>query len=316
MFCEKCGKEVNAGDKFCESCGSPIGKKKKEKVPFYKNKWLWIYLIISVVGWTLFGDDSETHSKKEDNYNTEETHSSENVQLSEEKESEIEDTQLSTEEVVAISGDLYKDVQDGLLYSNVEGQITDKKGNVLSVYSYLEVLENGAIWDGECILEGLFAGAGGKIVLDIPGDETTDIKDVDYAYLYGGVLDSVINEFYGYNIYYVLHDLNNDGYLDLILQSGTCNADMGFEVYTTDGTRNTYLGRIEGLITAFYEYEKGNGIYVDYEGGDGRTVRLITIEGNYLMENTIYSGLYEHMPELDMLKNKIEDRLLSEGFTW
>ena len=48
------------------------------------------------------------------------------------------------------------------------GNVIDKNGNIIPEYSYLTVLENGYVSDGECVLEGLFAGAGGKLIYNIP----------------------------------------------------------------------------------------------------------------------------------------------------
>lgn len=90
---------------------------------------------------------------------------------SSEGESVFEKQDMNTE----ITGDLGIDVQNGLLYSNENGQITDKDGKVIDCYADIAVLPNGALTNDVVIYESYFAGAGGKIIFEQP-------KEVEYEY--------------------------------------------------------------------------------------------------------------------------------------
>jgi uncharacterized membrane protein YvbJ len=46
QFCEKCGKEVNEGDKFCQSCGVRL---EKAEARGNKRGLLWVSLVIGFV---------------------------------------------------------------------------------------------------------------------------------------------------------------------------------------------------------------------------------------------------------------------------
>lgn len=87
-----------------------------------------------------------------------------NIEILERAVSFENDTETSGE----ITGELGLDVQNELLYSNEDGQITDKDGNIIDAYGNIHVLPNGALTDDIIIYESYFAGAGGKIVQDIP----------------------------------------------------------------------------------------------------------------------------------------------------
>lgn len=65
MYCKNCGKEISAGAKFCQECGTPVTepiqpqvgpeiipevKSKKAKKPFYKRWWFWVIVVILVLG--------------------------------------------------------------------------------------------------------------------------------------------------------------------------------------------------------------------------------------------------------------------------
>lgn len=70
--------------------------------------------------------------------------------------------------------DFTDDVKEGLIYGSKDGEIVDKNGNIIEQYSYITVLEDGSLSDGENILEGYYSGAGGKILFRDKGElETT-----------------------------------------------------------------------------------------------------------------------------------------------
>jgi hypothetical protein len=71
------------------------------------------------------------------------------------------------------------DVGEALLYANEEGQIVDACGKVIPEYSYITVLENGSLSDGECILEGYSLSRNGQIECYLVGDvELEDVGEI------------------------------------------------------------------------------------------------------------------------------------------
>ncbi|MBQ7775534.1 MAG: DUF4190 domain-containing protein [Lachnospiraceae bacterium] len=105
--------------------------------------------------------------------NIEANHSLEQeTDIRQESLAEDESMNMLEEHSVDLSYDLTQDASKGLLYSNTHGQIVDIYENVIPEYSYITVLENGSLSDGECILEGLFVGAGGEIIFEVPGTVT------------------------------------------------------------------------------------------------------------------------------------------------
>lgn len=87
-------------------------------------------------------------------------------------ELEIERTEASDYTTSGLSYDIYEDVINGMVYSNYEGQLTDSNGQVIAEYSYIEILDNGCLYDtmGENLMEGLFVSAGGKIIYEEPAE--------------------------------------------------------------------------------------------------------------------------------------------------
>lgn len=70
----------------------------------------------------------------------------------------------------ALAYDLSTDVENGMLYSDDSGCIVDSNGNIIPEYEYINVLDNGYISDGECVLEGYCVDTNGQIVSYIPGE--------------------------------------------------------------------------------------------------------------------------------------------------
>lgn len=63
-----------------------------------------------------------------------------------------------------LSYDLYTDIEKTLLYSDGEGNIVDCYGTIIPEYSYITILENNVLSDGECILEGVEVSESGQLV--------------------------------------------------------------------------------------------------------------------------------------------------------
>lgn len=145
--------------------------------------------------------------------------------------------------------------------------------------------------------------------------EKTEIIEVDYQYIYGGVMDMVLSEaseqIGGADwIAYTYYDMNNDGYLEFFVQTGTSNADIGWEVYSTDGDLTEYWGRISGNCT-LYENAKGVGIYTYYGHMDYERITYIAVENGNLVEEIIPKEQHNKV-KAGMVQ--IETRLLDESY--
>lgn len=125
----------------------------------------------------------------------------------------------------------------------------------------------------------------------------SEIIEVDYEYLYGDIMDSIINEVSesgGFPEYltYTYYDIDKDGYLEFFMQNGISNADMRFEVYSTkDGKTTFFLGEIQGVVS-LYEYPEGNGLYTDYGHTDHETVTFVYVKGDKLKQEVLYDNIY------------------------
>lgn len=86
--------------------------------------------------------------------------------------------------------DFDEDVKSGLLYSNEDGQITDKNGNVIPEYEYIEVEPRGGVLCYGEVMECYTAGAGGKIIYSIPESvEYSDDSEVDIENIWNNIID-------------------------------------------------------------------------------------------------------------------------------
>lgn len=103
-----------------------------------------------------------------------------------------------------------EDVQNGLLYGSENGTVTDKDGNEIPEYDYIEVQPNGGLLMYGEVAECYSAGAGGKIVFTIPpevdygadseisggatGYNLEMLPENDYGYLIEGSESRVVSE--------------------------------------------------------------------------------------------------------------------------
>ena len=99
-----------------------------------------------------------------------------------ETETTIMETTIETTEVSGITGDIYTDARNSLLYMSIsDGVVVDFDGNVLDQYSGITCLENGALVteDGE-IIENLFVGTKEQIYYALSGAvETGTVVEVE-----------------------------------------------------------------------------------------------------------------------------------------
>lgn len=139
-------------------------------------------------------------------------------------------------------------------------------------------------------------------------EEETEIKESDYEYIYGGIVDSVLSDYSDYDyLYYTFYDVNKDGYLEFIVQHGTCSADIIFEVYSTNGNVAMKLGEIYGDL-ALYEYPDGNGFYTEYCQMDYQLINRVYEQDGVLVEEKVYEGggTAGYKEDLEMQKYPIE----------
>lgn len=95
------------------------------------------------------------------------------------------------EENAAITGDIDIDVANGLLFTNKDGEVCDKDGELISEYSGYSADPFGTINDAqENYVSGYHIGAGGKIYSN---DEYEKYSDSQYDYDYHGSLYSDMN---------------------------------------------------------------------------------------------------------------------------
>lgn len=145
--------------------------------------------------------------------------------------------------------------------------------------------------------------------------ETDEIQGIDYKAIYGDIVleNSIdVDSRGGISEYltYALYDMDQDGFDELILENGTCDADIVFDVYTTNGEGATMLGTIYGNC-AFYKVKDGNGIYADLSDRGHEIIAYIYVDGydlNYdiiLEQETENYGYYEGAA-IDELKYPIE----------
>ena len=80
--------------------------------------------------------------------------------------------------------------------------------------------------------------------------------DYDYLNLYGPLLDQIYQE-YGEYATYCVYDIDKNGVKELLLKTGTCEADYMFQIYTIENGDCVYLDEISGFHTAFYADENG-----------------------------------------------------------
>ena len=179
MFCRKCGTELKDEWQVCPNCGEPVNKtvdseKPEEKVeptskkPLYKDMRVWIVVAVAIclvlVGVILGRGSGKEDTKK----SSKKTEQAKNTGQTNEAEENNDPTE--------ISGDLYTDVENQLLYANDQGQITDKEGNVLDVYSNISVSDESLFdTDEDIILEGLFVDDNGMVYYEQP--EETEFDD-------------------------------------------------------------------------------------------------------------------------------------------
>ena len=155
-----------------------------------------------------------------------------------------------------------EDVKNGLLYSNEEGKITDKDGNVIPEYDDIEVEPNGGLLHYGDVMQCYVAGAGGKIVFSIPepvdyGDEDSNsTPEVLEWNITTGInyVDNGVTDVYG--------EFMDDGnYFDEVVSNAWFGDDgMPLAKYPPIGVR-----KIDGEWWKFYDEERGRFCYTNID---------------------------------------------------
>lgn len=153
---------------------------------------------------------------------------------------------------------------------------------------------------------------------DTTVESSVDTEDVDYGYIYGGIIDSICAEADDPDLVsYVLYDIDKDGYLEFLIQ----NNELGYDVYSTNGTETSYLGELSNANSlGLYEYKDGNGIYTDYCNMGYEAVKQVRIQNGALEKTTIFEGENDYDSEygrkFEELKDLIPTHTLQEGMIW
>lgn len=126
-----------------------------------------------------------------------------------------------------------------------------------------------------------------------------DINEMDY---YQETLNSYSNS--GQDSLYALYDLDSDGIEELIVSTGTCEADWRNDIYTIENDMVKSMGSFENTAT-LYKANDGNGIYAIYQHMDVEVVRQITKDGHQLGITVLSDGTESSEKIYDSNKNEI-----------
>ncbi len=130
---------------------------------------------------------------------------------------------------------------------------------------------------------------------DLTQNDNIASSEIDYLELYSKEINKIVSEVTNRldssaaeALDYAFYDIDKDGYLELIMDNGTCNADWKIEVFTTTDGKNVHkIGESYGIV-GLYEYPNENGLITDYAHMDYETVTLLSIKEGQLIEEELY----------------------------
>lgn len=152
--------------------------------------------------------------------------------------------------------------------------------------------------------------------------KTGVVTEINYADIYNSAIESISNDVSRMGgdsdwLQYALYDMNHDGILEFLIQKGTCNADMGYEIYTTDGSNCIYLGQALGQAQVIYTAPEKNGFYTYFGRQWVVTINEVTLENGKIRSDTYFSGEDENYEnEYEVLQQQIKTRTLGEPMVW
>lgn len=127
-----------------------------------------------------------------------------------------------------------------------------------------------------------------------PGENKQEQEqNILYSEIYGPLLDQTLGEYdYSEYLIYMVYDIDKNGVLELLLQTGTSEADYVYEVYTIQDESSVYLGELPGGHSVFYADENGgteNYIIRCAAHMSGESVSYVYLENGVLSEEEILS---------------------------
>lgn len=167
---------------------------------------------------------------------------------------DMDPTMLGEESSAELSYSLSLDVENGLLYANADGKITDSVGNQIPEYDYLFASPVGGLVDtsDNCILDGYSIAGDGQIYLDIP--PAVDYEGTNTNYQQSSLLPTALESFCATGIVYnssgsYTYMEDDGGYFDEVIlgawfdENGIAKAD-GFPKKLDD-----YLWNHVGVVS-------------------------------------------------------------------
>ncbi len=172
--------------------------------------------------------------------------------------------------------------------------------------------ENDNSGDIEMFMETMDPSYLGKVplTLEIDGERvTSDVTKEDsvsessaevtsdvYRSAYEPLLDRAYEDYrehFSEYLTYFLYDMDKDGVKELLLKTGTCEADYMYEIYTAENGRSVFLGEISGFHSAFYQDETGGS--QDY---------IIQVQGHMGVETICHVRLRDKRPEVEEISTR------------
>lgn len=167
----------------------------------------------------------------------------------------------------------------------------------------------------------IFAICIGSILFAV-SKEQTFAAEIDYANIYNRAVESVVSDVERMGgdtdwLQYALYDMDQDGDLEFFIQKGTCNADMGYEIYTTDGSDCVYLGQALGQAQEIYADAENHGIYTYFGRQWVVTISQVTLENGEIKSEIYFGGEdKDYKNEYEVLQQQIKTRSLGEPMVW
>ena len=136
--------------------------------------------------------------------------------------------------------------------------------------------------------------------------EKEDYRTMEEWNYYADTVEEVGRE-YDYQGGFALCDMNGDGMAELLISTGTCNADWYNYVYTIEDDTVTYVDGFYGA-DRFYKAPEGKGLYAVNGKMGYQRVEWINMEKSGLWSYTVLEGeleigqdYYENEDEIELL---------------